>query len=265
MLALHPIYLLTILKLKTVKQLKFLPSLCIAFVFLFSSCGGGEEKTSDTTVTTDSTAMSDSTPAPEAPASTVSTTPQTVIVIKHKVADFAKWKAAYDEHDSVRLSYGIHNYVIGRGADDTNMVMVALRADDVDKAKAFGKDPSLKAAMKKGGVMGTPSVMLNTIVYSDTAANMSALRAMMNFKVKDWDTWKKAFDASTQVRTENGLSDRAYGYDVDDNHKVTLVLGINDTAKANAFWKSDLVKQRRAEGGVDGEVKRFIYNVAQKY
>lgn len=88
------------------------------------------------------------------------------------------------------------------------MVMVALRADDVDKAKAFEKDASLKAAMKKGGIMGAPSVMLNTVVYSNTAANMSNLRAMMNFKVKDWNTWKEKFDASFPVRAENGLSER---------------------------------------------------------
>ncbi|MEO7801180.1 MAG: hypothetical protein ABIR81_04235 [Ginsengibacter sp.] len=53
------------------------------------------------------------------------------------------------------------------------------------------------------------------------------------------------------------MCERAYGYDLDDNHKVTLVLGIDDTTKANAFWKSDMVKQRRAEGGVEGEVKRL--------
>ncbi|MEO7394428.1 MAG: hypothetical protein ABIU11_05750 [Chitinophagaceae bacterium] len=244
------------------KQLKFLSTLGIACVFLFSSCGGGEE-TSETTTTTDSTVTPESAATPETPASTVDTTPQTIVIVKHKVDDFAKWKVAYDEHDSVRLAFGMHSYVIGRGADDSNMVMVAIKADDVDKAKAFGKDPSLKAAMKKGGVTGTPSVAINTVVYLDTAASMSDLRAMMNFNVKDWDTWKKAFDASTQMRADNGLSDRAYGYETDNNHKVTLVLGITDTAKANAFWKSDMVKQRRAEGGVEGEVKRYIYHVVK--
>ena len=39
---------------------------------------------------------------------------------------------------------------------DSNMVMVALKADDMAKAKAFAKDPSLKKAMQKGGVTGAP-------------------------------------------------------------------------------------------------------------
>jgi hypothetical protein len=88
---------------------------------------------------------------------------------------------------------------------------------------------------------------------------------MNMFTVKDWEGWKKSFESSRQIRADNGLTDRAYGYDADDNHKVILVLAINDTAKAEAFWKSDLIKQRRAEGGVVGDVQRFVYRVVQKY
>ena len=249
------------------KQLKFLSTLGIACVFLFSSCGGDEKKTTETEVATDSTATTsaDTTATPATAQSTITTTPENMVVIKHKVANFAKWKPAYDGHDSVRLAYGLHNYVIARGVDDSNMVMIALKIDDITKAKAFAKDPSLKAAMHKGGVIGAPSVSFNTIVYQDTAQNMSDLRSMTTSTVKDWDAWKAAFDSGRQIRTENGLTDRAYGHDIDDNHKVTVVVAINDTAKANAFWKSDLYKQRRAAAGAVGDAKRFIYRVVQKY
>ena len=241
------------------KQLKLLSTLGIAFVFLFSSCGGDEEKTTDNTTTTDTTATTKTTE------STVVTTPENILIVWHKVANFAKWKVSYDGHDSMRLAYGIHNYVIGRGVEDSNLVLVATKAEDVAKAKAFAKDPSLKAAMQKGGVTGAPSISFTTVVYQDNAANMSDLRSMTNFTVKDWDAWKKAFESTRQLRIDNGLTDRAYGYDVDDNHKVTLVVAINDTAKANAFWKSDILKQKRAESGVVGEVKRHVYRVVQKY
>ena len=233
----------------------------IVFVFLFSSCGGNEEKTG--TTSTDTTATAAKTDS--AATSDVVTTPQTILIVWHKVADFSKWKMSYDAHDSMKLASGIHNYIIGRGVDDSNMVLVATKADDAAKAKAFAKDPSLKAAMQKGGVVGAPSISLNTVVYQDRSKNMSDLRSMTMFTVKDWDAWKKSFESNRQVRTDNGLTDRAYGYDVDDNHKVTLVVAINDTAKANAYWKSDLIKQKRAEAGVVGEVKRFVYRVVQKY
>lgn len=243
------------------KQLKFLPGLCIAFAFLFSSCGGDGEKTD--TATSDSTATTtDSTAKTE---STINTTPQTVMVIWHKVAGFEKWKPMYEAHDSARLANGIHNYVIGRSVEDSNMVMVALKADDVAKAKAFAKDPGLKAAMQKGGVVGAPSISFNTVVYQETAQITSDLRSMTTFNVKDWDAWKTTFESNRQTRVDNGITDRAYGYDADDNHKVTVVTAIMDTAKASAFWKSDLLKQQRAQAGVVGEVKRHVYRIVQKY
>ena len=241
------------------KQLKLLSTLGIACVFLFSSCGGDEEKATDKTTTTDTTATTTTTE------STVVTTPQNIVIIWQKVADFAKWKPIYDGHDTARLSHGLHNYIIGRDVNDSNTVLVALKADDIAKAKAFAKDPGLKAAMQKGGVTGAPTILFNTIVYQDNAKNMSDLRSMTNFTVKDWDAWKKGFESHRQTRTDNGLTDRAYGYDADDNHKVTVVVGVNDTAKANAYWKSDLLKQQRTESGVVGEVKRHVYRVVQKY
>ena len=239
------------------KQLKFLSTLGIALVFLFSSCGANEEKNTDTTTTADSTAKTAE--------STVNTNPETVITVWHKVADYAKWKTSFEAHDSFKLAHGIHNYVLGRSVDDSNMILVATKADDVEKAKAFMKDPGLKKAMKEGGVTGAPSITINTLVYQDAAANMSDLRSMTTFTVKDFDAWKKAFESNRQIRTDNGLTDRAYGYDVNDNHKVTLVVAINDSAKAEAYWNSDLIKQKRAESGVVGEVKRQLYRVAHKY
>ena len=114
-------------------------------------------------------------------------------------------------------------------------------------------------------MIGAPTIMLNTVVYQDMSTNASDLRSMTTFTVKDWDAWRKSFESHRQTRLDNGLTDRAYGYDVDDNHKVTLVVAVNDTAKASAFWKSDLLKQQRAEGGVVGEVKRRVYHVVAKY
>jgi len=237
-------------------RLKFLSTAGIAFVFLFSSCNGNESKTGSET---------DSTATTKTAESTVVTTPQNVLVVWHKVADFTKWKASYDEHDSMRVSSGIHNYSIGRQADDSNMVLVATKVDDIDKAKAFAKDPSLKAAMQKGGVIGAPTISINTIVYQDKSKNTSDLRSMTMFTVKDFDAWKTSFESHRQTRIDNGITDRAYGYDADDKHKVTLVVAINDSTKASAFWMSDLLKKQRAEAGVVGDVKRRVYRIVQKY
>ena len=236
--------------------------LCAAAIFFFSSCNDSGTKAETETKAEDTTTATASTPAP---ASSIVSTPQNMMVVIHKVSNFQKWKTSYDAHDSMRLANGIHNYVVARGIEDSNKVMVAVKIDDVDKAKAFAKDASLKTAMQKGGVVGKPNIMFNTMIFQDTSATNSSIRSLTTFTVKDWDAWRKSFDSRKQLRIDNGLADRAYGYSVDDNHKVALVVVVNDTAKANAYWNSDLIKKNRAESGVVGNVDRFLYRVVQRY
>ena len=232
---------------------------CVALSLLLFSCNNAEKTTSSTDST--NTKSTESIPA----ASNIVTTPEGIVIVRYKVSDFAKWRTSYDTRDSMRTANGLHNYVLGRGVEDTSVIMVALKADDMAKAKAFTKDASLQTALQKGYVVGAPKYTFSTVVYQDMSPNMADLRAMSFFKVKDWDAWKTAFESGRQLRADNGLTDRAYGYEEDDNHKVVLVAAINDYAKAKAFWNSDIMKQRRAEAGVVGEVERFVYRVIQKY
>ena len=232
-----------------------------SMVFLLVSCsGGGNEKKTNT----DSTATDTST-AVVAPKITTITTPQNMMVVTHKVSNYAKWKASYDEHDSARLANGIHSYVIGRGLKDSNMILVALKVEDTTKAKAFAKDPGLKKAMQKGGVMGMPTLTLTTMVFQDTATISTDLRSRTTFTVKDWAVWQKAFEEGKQERLDNGLTVRAYGHNSDNDKKVVLVTALMDTAKAFAYYKSDMLKKRRAASGVTGEPERFLYRVVQLY
>jgi len=83
--------------------------------------------------------------------------------------------------------------------------------------------------------------------------------------VKDWDAWQKSFEEGKQERIDNGIVERAFGHDADDNKKVSLVTAVTDTAKAFAYYKSDALKKRRAASGVIGEPKRFLYRVVQRY
>jgi hypothetical protein len=240
----------------------FRPLLALG-LFCIASCGGDDKKTTDTT-TTDSTSTQTTGTTNTAP-STIVTTPQDMMVAIHRVADFNKWKASYDEHDSLRLASGVHSYVIGRGFKDSNTVMVAVKVDDMNKAKAFAKDPNLKKAMQKGGVVGAPVMSFATMTYQDTATINYDLRSRTTFKVKDWDRWQKSFDSAYQTRLDNGLMLRAYGYDPDDNHKVTLIMALMDTAKAFAYWKSDELKKRQEASGVTSKPERFLFRVIQRY
>jgi len=242
------------------KQIKFLTTIGVAVcALIFSACNSGDDKKAEDTPV-DSLAGKTEAPPPANPSG-----PTSLMIVKHKVANYAKWKPAYESHDSTRLANGLHSYVIARGTEDSNMVMVVMKMDDVNKAKALASSPELKERMKKGGVMGAPSIDFLEAVMNDTTAISETVRLMVTHKVKDWDTWKKAFDSHKQVRTDAGLIDRALGHTVGDDHYVTIVFAVSDMAKAKAFMNSKDLKDKMAEAGVDGPPAFFFYKISAKY
>lgn len=246
------------------KQSRFTGLLfCTALLFFLTSCGGGAN---EKTAATDSTAV-DTTArtAVVKEMNTVITTPQNMVTVTFKVANYSKWKIGYEGHDSARLANGIHNYVIGRGLQDSNMVMVAMKIDDTAKAKAFVKSPGLKTAMQKSGVVGAPMISFITETWQDTAIIDSKIRSRTIFSVKDWDAWQKSFDEGKQERTDNGIIVRVIGHDMNANEKVFLVTALTDTAKAFAYYKSDALRKRREAGGVIGQPVRFLFRIVQRY
>jgi hypothetical protein len=247
------------------KQLRFLKTLAFGFglTFLFSSCNSGSTGSEDTTAK--DSAMADTSAIMTPPASAPSENLVDLLIIKHQVADYDKWKAAYDSHDSNRINNGLHNFIIGRGMDNSNMVVVILKMDDVNKAKAFTSSQDLMDRMKKGGVMGKPDINFIHVVMNDTTKIDTKARLMVNHKVKDWDAWKKSFDSHKQARMDAGLVDRGLGYSVDDNHIVSIVFAVTDKKKADDFSKSKDLKDKMAEAGVEGPPTFFYYNIVQKY
>ncbi len=78
--------------------------------------------------------------------------------IRHRVADYPKWKAAFDEHGAVRTEYGFSGYSLHREADDPNVVIIAFRVADVNRAKEFASSDDLRAAMERAGVQRPPEI-----------------------------------------------------------------------------------------------------------
>ena len=233
--------------------------------FYLTSCGNNNSSNSEQTKTDTTTATTNSTATKPVPTSTTITTPQNLLVVIHKVGNYAKWKAVYDGDDTARAANGIHNYVIGRGVTDSNMVLVALKIEDTAKAINFMKNPALKKAMTKGGVMGAPKSIMYTALFQDTAKLDSKLRSSVTFTVKDWDTWFNNFKTGEQERTNNGIAIRSYGHDSNDPHKVRVVTALLDSAKAMAYFQSDSLKKRMQASGVTSKPDRFIYRIVELY
>lgn len=245
------------------RKFRFLPAVYLtALVLLFNACSGDETKTENTG--TDST-KSDSGTVKHDPPMMNSSGPMSIMSVKHKVANYGKWLVAYEYHDSAREANGLHKYVIARGVDDSNMVLVAMKMDDVEKAKAMATSNDMKATMQKAGIVGAPVITYSEMVMNDTTAIQSTVRVMVKHKVKDWDAWKKVFDDHKQARTDAGITDRVVGHDVADNHNVTIVLAVSDVEKAKAFFNSDDLKNRMKDGGVEGKPDFFWYRIVKKY
>lgn len=79
-----------------------------------------------------------------------------LLVIHQMVADYAKWRPAYDAHQPVRDAAGLSNCHVRSTTDNPNDVFVACEMADVAKAKAFTTSDSLAEAMRNAGVVGKP-------------------------------------------------------------------------------------------------------------
>ena len=80
------------------------------------------------------------------------------VMVRHKVKDFKKWKAAYDAHGPARDGVGLKERCLLRNAKSRNDVWILFEANNLARAKAFCASADLRAAMKKAGVTGKPEL-----------------------------------------------------------------------------------------------------------
>ena len=80
------------------------------------------------------------------------------LMVRHKVADFAKWKPVFDSHHPTREAAGLKDVHVWRNVDDPNEVITLFDVSDMAKAKEFASSSDLKAKMQSGGVIGAPNV-----------------------------------------------------------------------------------------------------------
>jgi hypothetical protein len=80
----------------------------------------------------------------------------TYLLFRHKVANYTKWKRAYDAHLGARQLAGLTELHLLRGIDDPNEVVIFFRADDLNKAKGLTSSAEVRAIIQNSGVIGEP-------------------------------------------------------------------------------------------------------------
>ncbi len=81
------------------------------------------------------------------------------MIIRHRVADFEKWKPVYEDHRSARVAAGLRDLHLWRNVDNPNEVILLFEASDVAKAKEFTGASDLKEKMQAAGVQGAPDIV----------------------------------------------------------------------------------------------------------
>ena len=88
------------------------------------------------------------------------------LLIRHEVADFTAWKAAFDSAFDFRRKYGECGCRIFRSAGNANDLTLFFEWESLEKARAFIASDELKTKMASAGVKGQPRVDFLTEVHS---------------------------------------------------------------------------------------------------
>jgi hypothetical protein len=82
------------------------------------------------------------------------------VIVQHRVADYDRWFPVFTEHEAVRRQHGATGHSINRTVADPNTLVIVNDFATLEGAQAFTQDPSLPAAMARGGVEGAPQAWI---------------------------------------------------------------------------------------------------------
>ena len=82
------------------------------------------------------------------------------VIVQHHVSDYDRWYPVFTEHEAVRRRHGATGHSVHRAVSDPNTVVIVNDFATLEGALAFTQDPSLPAAMERGGVDGAPQVWI---------------------------------------------------------------------------------------------------------
>lgn len=78
--------------------------------------------------------------------------------VRHRVADYNKWKEVYDQTAEFKRRYGWKRYQLFQVAGDRTDILVLEEFATVEQARAFLASDDLRMAMEHAGVIGPPEI-----------------------------------------------------------------------------------------------------------
>ena len=103
-----------------------------------------------------------------------------------------------------------------------------------------------------------------TATLADEAPAFEPFQVMaVSHTVKDFDTWKKGFDAHESMRIASGLTKMAVSRDMGNPNKVLIFLKIADLQKAKDFAASPNLKETMQKLGVTSKPEIFYVDIVR--
>ena len=91
------------------------------------------------------------------------------VLVSHEVADFAKWKEAFDSDEARRTEAGLSLTGMATGADNPNMVYMMFATADPSVMEEMMAAEDMKQVMEDAGVTSEPQASVWTVgkIYGD--------------------------------------------------------------------------------------------------
>jgi hypothetical protein len=80
------------------------------------------------------------------------------LLVRHKVAEFDRWKSAYDAHLPSREKAGLKEERLLRNIDEPGEVLILFEVEDLQKAREFIDSADQKTTMENAGVVDKPDI-----------------------------------------------------------------------------------------------------------
>ena len=80
------------------------------------------------------------------------------VLVRHKVSDFTRWKAAFDSDLSARKHAGETGFRLFHHLDDPLDIFLLLDWESAEQARKFMNSSQLQDRMQQAGVLGTPHI-----------------------------------------------------------------------------------------------------------
>ena len=179
--------------------------------------------------------------------------PPVALVVRHSVADFDTWKAAFDAEEDLRSAASVDGDHINRAEDDPNDLSVYLAATDTAKLETFASSDELKDVMRAAGVTSAVELTWMTPAREAVVWDPQLPAVLLTHTVADFDPWLEAYNDADELRTSKGIVGHAANRSNDDPSVAIVYHQAESFDTLRAFLADAELKAVMEAAGVTSE------------